>query len=391
MQTPLHIVHQAWAAVTSRMQAGWTRLAAISVLAAGAALGGCRGEPGTDPDAGDPDTVDVLGPIVPPTPLALEKTPAEFWPAPESEENPLTVEGAALGESLFHDPILSLDSSLSCATCHRPEDAFSQRGVAVSAGFQGRAGTRNAPALFNQAWFPLLFWDGRSPNLEEQALHPVRDEREMALPWDEAARRLRAHRGYRAAFRKAFGEAPIDSQLVARALAQYVRTLVSVGSRFDRWKAGEAELTEEELLGYEVFNSEKTDCFHCHREPFFTLFSFHNIGLDSLVEGTGMGGHTGIGGDMGKWKVPSLRNLGFTAPYMHDGRLATLEDVLDFYESGGHMSENLDNLIRNPDNPSAKLPGQKGLGLTETERKAMLAFLRTLDESAFVARHSRSR
>jgi cytochrome c peroxidase len=205
----------------------------------------------------------------------------------------------------------------------------------------------------------------------------------MALPWSEAARRLASHRGYRSAFRKAFGGREIDSLLVARALAQFQRTLVSGGSRFDRWKAGRLAFTAEEELGYAVFNSEAGDCAACHTEPFFTNFSFANIGLDSAIEGTGRGGHSGNATEMGQWKVPSLRNLAFTAPYMRDGRFATLEEVLDFYESGGSFTATLDPLIRNPDNPDAKFPGRKGLGLTETQRKALLAFLAALDDSAF--------
>jgi cytochrome c peroxidase len=358
----------------------------LAILLAGAwALAGCLGDGRAGTGPGGRVIPDPAIDSTPPTPLVLAPPPGA-WPAPESEANPLTLEGAALGEALFQDPILSLDSTLSCASCHRPQDAFSERGAPTSHGVLGMAGDRNAPALFNLAWAGLLFWDGRVANLEEQALHPVRAELEMALPWSEAERRLRALPTYRIAFQRAFPGAGIDSLQVARALAQYVRTLVSSGSRFDRWKRGEIELTDEERSGYDLLNSTATDCFHCHREPFFTSFAFHNIGLDSLIEGTGMGAVTGQPGTMGRWKTPSLRNLGFTAPYMHDGRFATLDEVLDFYESGGHFSPTLDPAIRNPDNPDAMVPGQKGLGLTKEQRLDLLAFLGALNDSAFAGR-----
>jgi cytochrome c peroxidase len=174
--------------------------------------------------------------------------------------------------------------------------------------------------------------------------------------------------------------------LAARALAQFQRTLVSDDSRYDRWKAGRIALTPEEELGYSVFNSARGDCAVCHREPHFTTYSFSNIGLDSLIEGTGLGNHTGNPDDMGKWKIPSLRNLAFTAPYMHDGRFATLEDVIDFYETGGHFTATLDANIHNPDNPGGNQSGRKGLGLTQEERQALLAFLAALNDSGFISR-----
>lgn len=323
----------------------------------------------------------------PPTPLEI--APASgLAPSQSPSENPLTVEGAALGEALFHDPLLSRDSTISCSSCHHPEDAFSDGGSKVSVGVRGQAGTRNAPALFNLGWTGLLFWDGRAASLEEQALHPVPDSREMDLPWSDAVKRLRSKASYRIAFGQAFGTTAIDSSLTARALAQYVRSLVSFDSRFDRWRRGELELTEEELLGYELFRGEKTDCHHCHQEPLMTRNSFHNIGLDSVIDGTGFGAVMGYSESMGAFKTPSLRNLAFTAPYMHDGRFATLDEVLDHYISGGIFSATLDRLIRNPATADERMEGSKTLNLTEVERKALLAFLNALNDTAFVARHA---
>jgi cytochrome c peroxidase len=344
-------------------------------------LTGCRGDGGTESE-----------PIAwgPPTPLEFDVL-ADYWVPPVPVENLLTHEGVALGKALFHDPILSQDQTLSCATCHNPADAFSNRGFKVSIGIRGQAGTRNAPALFNLTAGGLVFWDGRSPNLEDQALHPVPDAREMDLPWSEAVKRLSRKAFYREAFGKAFGNVAIDSALTARALAQYVRSLISMGSRFDQWKQGKAELTEEELLGYELFRTDRTNCAHCHQEPLFTLFSFHNIGLDSIIEGTGMGAITGIASTLGIWKTPSLRNLAFTAPYMHDGRFATLDEVLDHYVSGGHLTATLDPMIRHPATADDRANEAKSLTLTESERKALLAFFNTLNDSDFVARHSEVR
>ncbi len=324
---------------------------------------------------------------VPPTPLVLEAQ--ALGKMPIVGENPLTVEGVALGKTLFHDPILSLDSTLSCASCHHPAHAFADQGKKMSLGIKNRTGTLNSPSIFNLAWAGFMFWDGRSFSLEDQALHPVPNVKEMALPWSLAVRRLQANPSYRKAFRRAFGDVEMDSMLTARALAQFERTLISVGSRYDAWKAGKIHLTAEEELGFEIFNSEKGDCAACHAEPFFTKFAFANIGLDSVVEGTGQGRHTGNASEMGKWKTPSLRNLTFTAPYMHDGRFATLEEVLDFYETGGIYTATLDANIHNPDHPSAKFPGRRGLGLSPDERKALLAFLAALNDTDFTLRHQK--
>jgi cytochrome c peroxidase len=356
-------------------------LAAWALLSAGACMP--TGEPEPSRPAA-PDSIGEQEVWTPPSPLALDVRP--FPALPIDTANPLTREGVDLGKRLFHDPVLSRDSSISCAECHRPGNAFSDSGKAVSFGVHGRVGARNTPALANLAWAPKLFWDGRAASLEEQAFGPVRQFLEMDLPWDQVETRLNADSGYRAAYWRAFGTKRIDSTGLVKALAQYERTLISTRSRYDRWKAADIDFTDEEYQGYEIFNTEAGECFHCHGEPFFTNFGFRNIGLDSAIEGTGLGGRTGKDGDMGTWKVPTLRNLAFTAPYMHDGRFATLEEVIDFYQSGGHYSATLDPLIRNAGNPYAKFPGRQGLGLTVVQKKALLAFLATLNDSDFVMR-----
>lgn len=320
-----------------------------------------------------------------PRPTPLQIGSLAFGDLPVSSANPLTEEGVALGRILFHDPVLSRDSTISCASCHNPSMAFADRGQKGSVGVRGQVGALNSMPLFNLAWSGSFFWNGRASSLEEQALMPVTNPVEMDLTWPEAANRLRASGAYRTAFRKAFGDQPIDSLLVARALAQFQRTLISSGSRYDQWRSGAMTLTSEEELGYAVFNSQnKGDCAVCHREPHFTHFGFANIGLDTAIEGTGKGGVTGNASEMGLWKTPSLRNLAFTSPYMHDGRFATLDEVLDFYETGGHFTRTLDANIHNPNNPNGNLPGRRGHQLTREERQALLAFLNTLNDSAFV-------
>ncbi len=338
-----------------------------------------------EPDAPAPESKEpIKHPIIwnPPLPLALDTKP--FPTLPIVEGNPLSSAGVALGKALFYDPILSLDSSISCASCHNPSHAFSDRDMKISHGVLGRVGSKNAPALFNLAWAKNLFWDGRATGLEKQALGPIEGIQEMALPWEKVRLRLSKHSTYNKGFYNVFGKDSIDSNQVTMAIAQYERTLISANSRYDKWKAARIDFTDEEYQGYEIFNTEAGECFHCHSEPFFTNFGFHNIGLDSLIVGQGLGGITGNAKDMGKWKVPSLRNLAFTAPYMHDGRFASLNEVIDFYQSGGHYSATLDPLIRNPQNPYAKYQGKRGLGLSDIQRKALLAFLATLNDSAFI-------
>lgn len=295
--------------------------------------------------------------------------------------NPLTTEGIALGKKLFFDPILSKDNSISCATCHNPSDSFTDIHT-FSAGVNDSLGTRNAMPLFNLAWnFDERFaWDGKEFSLESQVLEPVTNTSEMNANWAEVTKRLAAHSEYPLLFQQAFGINSIDSIHVTKAIAQFERTLISANSKFDQYLLNEIELTESELNGFNVFISEeKGDCFHCHgsqNNPLWTDNLFHNNGLDSEFTDLGLGAVTGDSNDNGKFKSPSLRNLAFTAPYMHDGRFTTLEEVIHHYSEGLQNSPTID--------PLMKQISTGGVNLTNQEKIDLKAFLLTLSDYNFI-------
>ncbi|RCS26123.1 cytochrome-c peroxidase [Polaribacter sp. WD7] len=295
--------------------------------------------------------------------------------------NPLTQEGVALGKKLFFDPILSGDGSQSCATCHNPKNAFSDKRQ-FSSGIEGNFGTRNAMPLFNLAWnFDEKFaWDGKDFSLERQAFEPVTNPIEMHANWQNVTERLQRHPEYPLLFEQAFQTLKIDSTLVTKALAQFERTLISGDSKFDKFLRGETTLTTEEQNGFDVFMDEaKGDCFHCHgsnNNPLWTDNKFHNNGLDSSFSDLGLGAVTGDPADNGKFKSPSLRNLAFTAPYMHDGRFATLEEVINHYSEGLQFSSTID--------PLMKKVNQGGVGLSAKDKANLKAFLLTLSDTNFI-------
>ena len=367
-------------------------LAPALLLPALLSLGGCRG--GEDDDAApggpppacadcDPATDrPITGPSTP-TPYALE-LPA-YLPSPVSDPgNPLSEEGIELGRRLFYDPILGRDSAFACANCHRQELAFTD-GLARAEGIGGARGRRSAMSLVNLALNPNGFnWDGSSPDLADQALHPVENMLEMDGDWEDVLRRLRRHADYPARFRAAFGignTRDISRALVTRAIAQFERTIISVDSRFDRVVYRNEEFfTELEQLGADsLFFVENVPpgalhpgCGHCHNAPSFGDNKFKNNGItaaDGLDDfpDPGLGGVTGNRFDNGKFRTPSLRNIALTAPYMHDGRFATLEEVLDAYAAGGHGLENED-------------PNITGFPLSDRQRAALVAFLNTLTD-----------
>ncbi|MBX7202996.1 MAG: cytochrome-c peroxidase [Bacteroidia bacterium] len=317
--------------------------------------------------------VEISAPL--PYPLEIPKgMPQMQIPA----DNPLTVEGVALGRKLFYDPILSGDRTQSCSSCHRQEAAFSDAGKRFSVGIKGLNGSRNAHAIINTGFLSRLFWDGRALGLEAQILEPVPNPLEMNLSWKEAGVRLNADESYRKEFFQAFGINTIDSTFVAKAIAQFLRTLISADSRFDKRLRNELNLSAEELNGYVIFNTERGDCFHCHPADGGRLFTdnrFHNNGLDSVFTDKGLFSISGNPADMGKFLTPTLRNIAFTAPYMHDGRFATLEEVIEHYNRGGIASPSTDPLMKNVG---------KGLNLTAKEKADLLAFLHALSDSNFV-------
>lgn len=293
-------------------------------------------------------------------------------------DNPTTKEGVLLGKELFFDPSLSLDQTISCATCHRPELAFTD-GAAKSTGVNNRQGNRSAPTLFNIGFhYKGVFWDGRSPSLEEQALHPLSDSLEMGANWELIFERLQSHDNYPALFEAAFPDSPISKTNTAKALAQYQRTLISANSKFDQVMNQQDTFTAAEKRGWMIFfdagypEVPMAECSHCHTDPLFTNLGFSNNGLDSsltLVDfpDPGLGKVSGNKYDNGKFRVPTLRNITLTAPYMHDGRFQTLEEVIQHYNQGGHYAENVD-------------PNVRPLHLSQQDQDDLIAFLSTLTE-----------
>jgi len=261
---------------------------------------------------------------------------------PIPEENPATAESIELGQRLFTDTRLSRDGTLACAACHAPALAFTD-GRKVAVGVFGRTGRRSAPALINRAWGRSFFWDGRVTTLEEQVLEPIKDPSEMDLPIAEAARRV-----------------GLTIEELSRALASYVRSILSADSRYDRFMIGErTALSPEEQAGLQIFRG-KANCTACHVGPTFTDERLHNTGV-AWTDGR----LTDPGGGNGAFKTPTLREIVRTAPYMHDGSIATLEDVVNYYDRGGNQNPFLDAELR-------------PLRLTVAEKEALIAFLTSL-------------
>jgi len=297
----------------------------------------------------------------PPVRLTVVSGLDEFIAVPG--ENPLTPDRIDLGRRLFFDPRLSGDGSVACASCHRPDRAFSDS-VPRSVGALGRRPPRTTPALINRAYGRSFSWDGAARDLEEQALRPIENPSEMALPLDGLERRLNADREYRRAFQRVFGRDP-SAEDAASALAGYLRTIRSGNAPFDRFMAGDGSaLVPDARAGFDLFIG-RANCAACHLGPNFTDENFHNTGLASLSGDPGRFGVTGDLRDLGAFKTPTLREVEHTAPYMHDGSLATLRDVVDFYDRGGHPHPALDQEIR-------------PLNLSPAETQALVAFLRSL-------------
>jgi cytochrome c peroxidase len=274
-----------------------------------------------------------------------------YLPAPES--NPLTAENIELGRRLFFDRRLSRDGSVSCATCHIPNRAFSSP-LAVSVGVGDRRGTRNVPALINRGYGRAFFWDGRTSSLEEQVLKPIQDPNEMDLTLEEASARVH-----------------LDVPTISRALASYVRSILSGDAPFDRFINGDrSALSEEQQLGLRIFRG-KGNCTACHIGPNFTDEQFHNTGIawrDGRFTDDGRFVVSKKPRDRGAFKTPTLREIARTAPYMHDGSLATLEDVIAFYSEGGRPNPFLD-------------PDIRPVRFSPEEKRALVAFLQSLNGS----------
>jgi cytochrome c peroxidase len=303
------------------------------------------------------------------------------------KDNPLTKEGVALGRRLFYDTRLSGDNTVSCASCHKPTLAFTD-GLRVSIGIGEQANLRNAPSLANLLWQRKFFWDGRANSLEEQVLHPIESHIEMAMPLPALVGKLQALSDYTDLFRKAFGSKKVSKETIAKALAQFVRTLVSSNARYDQITRGEVLPTEREKRAIALFFTHPipeigvrgANCGDCHGSHLTTLGTFHDNGLDALPTDKGLGGITGKLTDIGKMKTPSLRNIALTAPYMHDGRFKTLHEVLEHYNNHIQNSPNLDPLVAQASN---EIEGTT-LKLTAQEKEDILFFLQMLTDSSFI-------
>lgn len=297
----------------------------------------------------------------------------EGWPAPKDiyKNNPLTEEGFQLGRKLFYDGRLSKDGNFSCASCHQQFAAFATYDHDLSHGFDNQFTTRNAPALQNLAWVPLYHWDGGVNNLEVQPLAPLTAPNEMAENVDSVLDKLRKDVVYQKMFYEAFGSNEINSQRMLKALAQFTGTLVTDDSKYDRWKKGKATFNSSEVHGYEVF---KAHCNVCHTEPLFTDNTFRNNGLElnPFLKDYGRMRITGDPKDSLKFRVPTLRNVGVTQPFMHDGQLYSLQSVIDHYRTGIHQSATLDPLLKN------------GIKLSRVEKYDLVLFLFTLTDSSFL-------
>lgn len=301
------------------------------------------------------------------------------WPTPaySFEGNTLTKEGFKLGRKLFFDPILSSDNTISCGTCHQPFAAFSQIDHALSHGVDEKLGIRNSPALFNLNWHTSFFWDGGVNHLEVQPFSPITNPVEMNETLVNIVEKIKDKPEYVALFQEAFGTPEVNTQRIGKSLAQFMGLMVSDNSKYDQVKRNTAGVafTTEEAAGLNIFIDK---CSACHKEPLFSDFSFRNNGLalinnsDGYID-SGRGRITPTDPESYyKFKVPTLRNLKYTAPYMHDGRFTTIDQVLNHYSDGVQQTTNVDPLVAN------------GIPLSTEDKAALKAFLNTLNDETFV-------
>ncbi|MBT3646737.1 MAG: cytochrome-c peroxidase [Flavobacteriales bacterium] len=327
----------------------------LVITGAGTSIIGCKN------NVAEPEPNDL--PVFNPTRVELEY-PSWFPEMPLATTNPLTVEGIELGRKLYYDPLLHPQGTMSCSSCHQQDQAFTinTSGTAVL-------------AHVNLGWSNTFLWEGGvEGTIEDIMLFEV----EEFFKTDVS--RIETKSEYQSMFYAAFGERDIDEELCAMALAQFFRTMISSNSRFDQYYPGDIQPNADELEGYYIFNSERGDCFHCHAPPLFTDNEFHNIGLDSTFDESNSGRFnvTGSELDRGAFKTPTLRNIELTAPYMHDGRFSTLEEVIEHYDNGVHSSNTLDPIL-------TKAGKEEGLNLTDGEKASLIAFLISLTDPTFTS------
>jgi cytochrome c peroxidase len=317
--------------------------------------------------------------------------PATFFQAPISgqdntpQNNAVTNAGATLGRALFYDKRLSLNQTVSCSSCHQAQHGFSDPRP-FSVGFEGGLTDRNSMGLSNARWYQrrAFFWDERAATLEDQVLQPIQNSVEMGMTLPGLVARLSAEPYYAPLFTQAFGSATVNSDRISKALAQFVRSIISTQSKYDAGRVATpafSNFTAEENLGRTVFSTNtQGNCVACHgSDNFVPAGNLNNNGLENPYIDKGRGEVTGLSTDEGLFKAPSLRNIELTAPYMHDGRFASLEQVVEFYNSGVVNHPNLSPPLRNP--PGAPNPGQpRRLNLTTEQKAALVAFLKTLTD-----------
>lgn len=295
------------------------------------------------------------------------------WPKPAYDftKNPLSAEKVELGCALFYDPILSRDSSVSCASCHSQFTALPHVDHALSHGINDRIGNRNSPALMNLAWQNKFMWDGAVNHLDVQALAPISNHLEMDEKIENVVRKLQRNNLYKRMFNTAFGDSLATGEYTLKAISQFMLTLVSSNAKYDSVMLGKAKFSEQEKKGYGLF---KKNCAACHTEPLFTNASFENNGLpvDTTLNDIGRIGITHIPSDSLKFKVPTLRNIEFSQPYMHDGRFKKLQEVLKHYVFGINKSKTLSPYLSKP------------IMLKPSEQVDIIAFLLTLTDKKFL-------
>jgi cytochrome c peroxidase len=301
-------------------------------------------------------------------------TPANFpKPVYDFSKNPLTEEGFQLGRNLFYDPILSRDSTISCASCHLQFTGFAHVDHEVSHGIEGRKGFRNVPPLINLAWNKFFHWDGGVNNLEVQGINPVTHPSEMDNSLDEIIKRLENSEKYKQYFTAAYGDDEVTTSRIFKSITQFVVALVSSNSKYDQVKREEngVTFTVQEKNGYRLF---KNHCASCHTEPLFTndFFASNGLALDSNYLDYGRFTITQNEADKYLFKIPTLRNIEYTYPYMHDGRFTTLKEVLNYYNGLNHDVANLSK------------PLKKQMNFSANEIKDILAFLLTLTDRSFL-------
>lgn len=300
------------------------------------------------------------------------KVPKGFpKPVYDFRKNRVTPAGFTLGRSLFYDPILSRDSSISCAFCHQRFAAFAHIDHSLAHGINGLIGKRNVPALQNLVWQNSFMADGGVNHLDVQPIAPITNKLEMDESLANVIVKLQRNAEYKSMFVNAYGDSAVTSERLLKSLSQFLCMMTTTDSKYDKYRRGEVELTENELSGLKLFRSR---CENCHKEPLFTDNSFRNIGLkpDTALKDSGRAVITGQASDYMKFKVPSLRNVEMTYPYMHDGRFRTLQQVMEHYSNGNFFTSNIDSSIT------------RNVGMTSEQKNDLIAFLKTLTDKTFL-------